>query len=104
MQEKILTSRLIQDERETHFYIDGQKVICDSTEPKYFNKCLRQGWTPIAKTVYTDGTVCGMILEAPAKAISIRNAKVKKRVMTEEQIEAARERMKNLHKNKEDNQ
>ena len=85
MKEQILTSRLTLDERETHFYIDGQKVICDSTEPKYFNKCLRQGWTPIAKTAYTDGTVCGMILEAPAKAISIRNAKVTKRELTPEQ-------------------
>lgn len=85
MQENILTSRLTQDERETHFYIDGQKVICDSTEPKYFNKCLRQGWTPIAKTVYPDGSVYGMILEAPAKAISIRNAKVTKRELTPEQ-------------------
>ena len=100
MREKILTSRLTADERETHFYIDGQKVICDSTEPKYFNKCVRQGWTPIEKTVYPDGTVCGMMLEVPAKALSIRNANAKKRVMTEEQIEAARERMKNLYKNK----
>ena len=85
MQEKILTSRLTQDERETHFYIEGQKVICDSTEPKYFNKCLRQGWTPITKTIYPDGTVCGMILEAPVKAISIRNAKGVKRELTPEQ-------------------
>ena len=54
MKEQILTSRLTQDERETHFYIEGQKVICDSTDPKYFNKCLRQGWTPIAKTVYPE--------------------------------------------------
>lgn len=100
MQENILTSRLTQAERETHFYIDGDKVICDSTEPKYFNKCLRQDWTPIAKTMYSDGTVCGMMLKAPAKAISIRNANAKKRVMSEEQIEAARERMRNLHKNK----
>ena len=100
MKENILASHLTQDERETHFYIDGQKVICDSTEPKYFNKCLRQGWTPIAKTVYPDGTVCGMILEAPAKTISIRNANAKKRVMTEEQIEAARERMRNIRKSK----
>ena len=100
MQENILTSRLTQDERETHFYIDGNKVICDSTEPKYFNRCLKQGWTLVARTVYTDGTVCGMILEAPAKAISIRNANPQKRVMTEEQIEAARERMRNLRKSK----
>ena len=27
MKEQILTSRLTQDERETHFYIDGQKVF-----------------------------------------------------------------------------
>ena len=85
MQEQILTSRLTQDERETHFYIYGKRVICDSTEPKYFNKCLRQGWKPIAKTVYSDGTVCGMILEAPARAITIRNAKATKRELTPEQ-------------------
>ena len=85
MQENILISRLSSEERETHFYIDGKKVICDSTEPKYFNKCLRQGWTPVSKTIYPDGTVCGMILEAPAKALSIRNAKIVKRELTPEQ-------------------
>jgi hypothetical protein len=41
-----------------------------------------------------------MILEAPVKAITIRNANVKKRVMTEEQLEAARERMRNIRKSK----
>jgi len=93
MQENILTSRLTQDERETHFYIEGQKVICDSTEPKYFNKCLRQGWRVISKTVYSDGTICGMVLEAPVKAISIRSAKVVKHNLTDEQRAAIADRL-----------
>lgn len=94
MQDITLSTRIIAEEKETYFHIEGDKVICDSMNPKYFNKCLKQGWVPVKRFVYKDGTVCGMVLEAPAKSLSIRNAKSKKRVLTDEQKKSASERMK----------
>lgn len=46
----------------------------DSTIPRDFHKALKQNWEPISVSKYEDGTVCGMILKAPRKAVSIRNA------------------------------
>ena len=81
-----VTTRLCAEERETVLNYDNtDKVwIMDSTVPKHFNKALKQGWTLTAKYVYDDDTVCGMVLTAPARAITIRNA-VKKQ-MTEAQM------------------
>lgn len=72
--EQIITSRLSQDERETHIFIEGDTAIMDSTIPRDFHKALKQNWKPISVTKYEDGTVCGMILKAPRKAVNIRNA------------------------------
>jgi hypothetical protein len=56
----------------------------DSTVPKYFRKALRQGWTPVRQYVYDDGTVCGMVLTAPEKSVTIRNTA--KKQMSDEQM------------------
>jgi hypothetical protein len=50
----------------------------DSTVAKHFNKAVRQNWTPKKQYVYEDGTVCGMVLTAPDRAITIRNTDKKK--------------------------
>lgn len=81
-----LTTRLSAEERETILNYDNvDKVwLMDSTVPKHFNRALKQGWTPTVQYVYEDGTVCGMALTAPARAITIRNT-VKKQ-MSEKQL------------------
>ena len=81
-----LTARLSAEERETILGYDNIDKVwtMDSTVPKHFNRALKQGWTPIAQFVYEDGTVCGMALTAPARAITIRNAE--KKQMTEKQM------------------
>lgn len=81
-----VTSRLTGEERETVLAYDNTSKTwtMDSTVPKHFNKALKQGWTPIAQYVYEDGTVCGMALTAPARAITIRNTAKKK--MSERQL------------------
>ena len=86
-----LSTRLTAEERETILnYNSLDKVwIMDSMVPKQFRKALKQGWTPLVEYVYEDGTVCGMVLTAPEKAITIRNPN-KVRVMSELQ-------MNNLH-------
>ena len=82
-----VTARLSAEERETILNYDNvdKMWIMDSTIPKHFNRALKQGWTPTAKYIYDDGTVCGMALTAPARAITIRNTEKKK--MSEKQLE-----------------
>lgn len=81
-----VTTRLSAEERETVLIYDNvdKMWIMDSTVPKHFNRALKQGWTPTVKYVYDDGTVCGMALTAPARAITIRNT-VKKQ-MSDKQL------------------
>ena len=86
--------RLTLEEKETLLNYDTvtNMWIMDSTVPKHFRKALKQGWTPIKEFVYDDGTVFGMVLSAPDRAITIRNTE--KKQMTEKQLG-------NLNKNKE---
>ena len=81
-----VTTRLSTEERETILNYDNVEKMwfMDSTVPKHFNKALKQGWTPITKYVYEDGTVCGMALTAPARAITIRNTE--KKQMSDKQL------------------
>ena len=65
-----------------HDYISKEWTMA-ATIPKYFRKGLKQGWIPIKKYVYDDGTVCGMVLRAPERAVTIRN--VEKKKMSEKQ-------------------
>lgn len=81
-----LTTRLTAEEKETtlnYDYLDKTWRM-DSTVQKHFNKALKQGWTPLVRFEYEDGTVAGYTLEAPGRAITIRNVEAKK--MSEEQL------------------
>lgn len=79
-------SELTREERETLLNYDNIDKVwtMDSTVPKHFRKALKQGWTPIRQFVYEDGTVCGMVLTAPERAITIRNTE--KKQMSEKQM------------------
>lgn len=74
-----------KEERETIVHYDGvtKKWLMDSTIPKHFKKALKQGWTPVVQYAYEDGTVCGMELTAPERAITIRS--VTKKEMSQKQ-------------------
>lgn len=82
-----VNTKLTNEEKETILTYDNINKVwrMDSTVAKHFNKALRQEWMPITKYVYEDDVVCGMVLEAPAKAITIRNPN-KKRVMSDKQM------------------
>jgi hypothetical protein len=82
-----VTSRLSTDEREVHLLYDAESKmwIMDSTVPKYFRKALKQGWTPVRQYMYEDGTVCGMVLTAPERSVTIRNTA--KKQMSDKQME-----------------
>ena len=81
-----LTTRLSAEERETVLVYDNidKKWFMDTTVPKHANKAKKQGWTQTSEFVYEDGTVCGGAFEAPARAITIRNAE--KKQMSEKQM------------------
>ena len=90
-----VSSRLSAEERETILVYDGIDKIwkMDTTITKHANKAKKQSWTQIAEYVYDDGTVCGGAFEAPARAITIRNAE--KKQMSDKQLG-------NLHDNEDD--
>lgn len=79
-------NKLTLEERETLLHYDAieDKWVMDSVTPKIFRKALKQGWTPVRQYVYEDGTVCGMVLTAPYRAITIRNTA--KKQMSEKQL------------------
>ena len=81
-----LQTKITAEEKETLLNYDfvNKTWIMDSTVQKHFNKALRQGWTPLVKYEYEDGTAAGYQLEAPGRAITIRNVEQKK--MSEKQL------------------
>jgi hypothetical protein len=81
-----VNSKLTAEEREVTLNFDpiSKTWTMDSTVPKFFRKALKQGWVPIRQYVYEDGTVCGMVLTGPERAITIRSTT--KKQMSEKQL------------------
>ena len=79
-------NKLALEERETILIYDSVDRVwtMDSTVPRHFNKALKQGWKPTRHYVYEDGTICGMVLIASERAITIRNTA--KKQMSEKQL------------------
>ena len=78
--------KLTLEERETVLTYDSvnKEWTMDSMVPKHFRKALKQGWNPITQYVYEDDTVCGMILTAPERSVTIRNTT--KKQLSEKQL------------------
>ena len=74
-----INSRLTNEEKETVISFDyaTRTWLMDTTISKYYNKALRQGWTQLKQYVYTDGSVCGGVFQAPDYAITIRSTSKK---------------------------
>lgn len=83
-----VNARLTAEERETVLIYDSvlRTWTMDSMVLKHCRKAEKQGWTPTCKYVYEDGSLCGMVLTAPEKAITIRNPN-KTRVMSDQQMQ-----------------
>ena len=81
-----VNAKLTNEERETILNYDSitKEWIMDSTVPKHFRRAVKQGWLPIRQYVYDDDTICGMVLKAPERAVTIRN--VEKKKMSEKQM------------------
>lgn len=73
-------SQLINEEKETllNYNFITKTWTMDSTVKKHFNKALKQGWIPKVRYEYDDGTSVGYVLEAPDRAVTIRNVEKKK--------------------------
>lgn len=82
---KMCGVKLTNEERETLLSYDyaNKKWIMDSTIMKHVNKATKKGWIPLKQYVYEDGTVFGMTLEAPERAVTIRS--VEKKQLSEKQ-------------------
>ena len=80
-------NKLTLEERETILVYDSinKEWAMTSMVPKHFRKALKQDWKPVTEYVYEDGTVCGMELVGPERAITIRNTA--KKQMSEKQME-----------------
>ena len=94
-----ISSPISVEEREAHFFYDDDSVICDTTIPTVWRKCLKNGWVAESETYYEDNLV-GMILRAPKYALSIRSAEKRKSNMSEEQRVAAAERLRKAREQK----
>ena len=81
-----MSGKLTNEEKETVLVYDNitKMWTMDSTVPKHFRKAQKQGWTPITSLISDDGTVCGMVLTASDRAITIRNTA--KKQMSEKQM------------------
>ena len=86
MDKIMINSRLTSEEKETVLVYDSiaKMWYMDTTVTKHMNKAKKQGWVQTSEYIYDDGTSCGGVFEAPARAITIRNAE--KKQMTEAQM------------------
>lgn len=92
-----MSYRLTVDERELHIWInenDKDYIYAETSIFKYINKFNKLGWEKVNEQYYEDGTIESVTYKVPLCAISFRKPVKMKREMTEEQKEAARERMK----------
>ena len=95
--------RLSREEQETVIYYDFARDvwIADTSIQRDINKFRKQGWKETYISLYDDGSICSIICEAPRSAITIGRAVREKRIMTEEQRNAARDRLTKMrNKNK----
>jgi hypothetical protein len=94
---------MIKEERESIFVVsdaDTEWSIC-SFQPKMWTKIERQGYKPY-KTDILDGTVVGKYYKIPYSCVSIR--KNVKRNVSEEQRQAAAERLRRSREMKQMNE
>ena len=99
-------SKLTQEEREIFLnYNELDRVwVAETSIPKFWRKLEKQGWLCIGTTYYPDGTVCAKTFTSTnSKGVSITNP-FKTRIMTDEQKEAARQRLSDYHNSKTDNE
>lgn len=106
MKTYIISSKPYPSEREMTINIalnENEEWIAEiyTNIHKYYNRCKKQGWKQTSETIHTDGSWISATFEAPAKAITIGKANKPKRQMTEEQKQAAAQRMANWRKIKE---
>lgn len=91
----VATDSYSKEERETHFWHDeiSDKWSCETSERVWNTKLQRAGWTLVEEGRNGKGQWVYGVYEAPSYALSVRSAVKAKREMTEEQKQAARERM-----------
>jgi hypothetical protein len=98
-----VSQKLQKDEREiVLIFNEGEGCwVAETSIPKYWRKLENKNWVCTKTVYYDDGTVCSKIFKGGKKGVSITDP-FKKREVSEEQREAARQRFKEVRKNKND--
>ena len=89
----IVLDKLTKEEREiVLIYNEAEGVwYADTSIPKYWRRLEKKNWICIKSQYYKDGTVCCKTFKGSKKGVSIVDP-FKKREVSEEQKEAARQR------------
>lgn len=89
----IVLDKLTKEEREiVLIYNEAEGVwYADTSIPKYWRRLEKKNWICIKTQYYKDGTVCCKTFKGSKKGVSIVDP-FKKREVSEEQKEAARQR------------
>ena len=102
---KVTVNSYFKEERETHIWhceLDGDKIVAETSERSFNTKMKKHGWKPVEEGRTAEGRWVYSVYEVPIRALSFRSPEKQVRNMTEEQKQAARERLANARsKNKE---
>lgn len=99
----VSANKLTQFERE--FYLNYSEYdkcwYAESTIPKYWRLLEKRNWECTGVQYYRDGTVCSKTFKSNStKGVTITDPTRKGRELTDEQRQAARERLMAYHNNK----
>ena len=91
--DNVVSEKLAKDEREIILMFNEAEGVwyADTSIPKYWRRLENKNWICTNTQYYKDGTVCSKTFKGSKKGVSIVDP-FKKREVSEEQKEAARQR------------
>lgn len=98
MQFDSVSTKLSKDEREIVLvFNEGEGVWqAETSIPKFWRRLENKNWKCVKTTYYSDGSICSKCFVGSTKGVSIVDP-FKKREVSDEQREAARERFLKIH-------
>lgn len=96
MVKRVVCSAYCREERETHFWhaeMDGDVVTVETSERVWNTKLRKHGWKLVEEGRTVEGKWVYSVYESRQGALSIRDNEKRQRDMTDEQREAARQRL-----------
>lgn len=99
-----VTQKLLKSEREIILIFNEEEGVwvAETSIPKYWRRLEAKNWKCVKTQYYSDGTVCSKSFVGGKKGVTIGDP-FKKREMSEEQREAARQRFLKTKNSEQDN-